>query len=218
MKPNTLGALCWLLCLQYFAAEALAASAWGGRYDYGRNFISDLGAVGCGAQMCSPWHWLMNASLVAQGLLIVAGALLWLGAAPQGALARVGLALTGASGLGVLAVGLAPSDGAQIPHYLGAAEDFLFSNAGAALLGLALWRQGARWIGACGIAAGLVGLFGLACIAAGFDLGLGAGGVERLTAYPFVPWIALLGAWRLRPRVHANVAAVGEKTGAARAA
>ncbi len=219
MKPNTFGALCWLLCLQYFAAEAAAASAWGGSYGYAHDFISDLGAVGCGAQICSPWHGLMNASFVLQGLLIVAGALAWIGAAPKGALARVGLALTGASGLGVIAVGLAPEDAAHAPHYLGAAENFLFCNAGSALLGLALWRQGARWIGAAGVAAGLTGLFGVACIALGADLGLGAGGIERLTAYPFVPWIAMMGAWRLSgARFHANVAPVGEKTSAARAA
>jgi hypothetical protein len=38
-------------------------------------------------------------------------------------------------------------------------------------------------------------LGGLAGLAVGHDFGLGAGGVERVAAYPFPLWIAGMGAW-----------------------
>ena len=47
--------------------------------------------------------------------------------------------------------------------------------------------------GALALLTGLVGLTGLACIGAHADLGLGQGGVERLTAYPFPLWISGVG-------------------------
>jgi hypothetical protein len=34
-------------------------------------------------------------------------------------------------------------------------------------------------------------------LAVGYDFGLGAGGVERVAAYPFPLWIAGMGAWLL---------------------
>jgi len=79
-------------------------------------------------------------------------------------------------------------------HYLGAVENFLFCNAGAALLGAALFSR-ARIMESISVAAGLTGLFGLACLGAGAYFGLGVGGMERVTAYPFPLWIAGMGAW-----------------------
>ena len=84
MRKTTIGACLWLLTLQYFAAEAISISAWQGSYSLARNYISDLGAVGCGVvvtglseeSLCSPLHSLMNASFVLQGLLITCGTLL----------------------------------------------------------------------------------------------------------------------------------------------
>ena len=52
-------------------------------------------------------------------------------------------------------------------------------------------------MGAFAVLAGLVGLAGLACIAVHADLGLGPGGIERVTAYPFPIWISCMGAWLL---------------------
>jgi hypothetical protein len=81
-------------------------------------------------------------------------------------------------------------------HYLGAAENLLFCNAGAALLGVALLREGsARAVGLVSLTFGLIGLTGLGGLAAGHDFGLGVGGVERVAAYPFPLWIAGMGAW-----------------------
>jgi hypothetical protein len=96
----------------------------------------------------------------------------------------------------VALVGLAPEDSAPGWHYFGAAENLLSCNAGAALLGVALLREGAsRAVGLLSLAFGLIGLTGLGGLAAGHDFGLGLGGVERVAAYPFPLRIAGMGAW-----------------------
>jgi hypothetical membrane protein len=200
MKRTNCGAVLWIVCLQYFVAEAIAASGWRGAYSFHGNYISDLGAVTCAGAVCSPLHALMNASFVLQGLLISAGAALVWPALSRSWLGSLALGLIAASGLGVFVVGLAPEDFAPGWHYLGAAEHFLFCNAGAALLGLALLRRGrsVRGIALFSLAAGLLGLAGLVCIATHHCFGLGVGGMERVTAYPFTLWIAGMGVWLLR--------------------
>jgi len=199
MKPRVVGAILWLCCLQYFAGEAIAILGFSGPYSLRANFISDLGAVDCAAGSCSPLHALMNASFLLQGCLILGGAILTRASFPRGWPWTLAIGLIGASGLGVFVVGLAPEDVAPRWHYLAAAENFLFCNAGAAVLGSALLRTSAhRWMGAFALLTGLVGLAGLACIGLHADFGLGPGGIERMTAYPFPIWISCMGAWLLR--------------------
>jgi hypothetical protein len=67
------------------------------------------------------------------------------------------------------------------------------------LLGLTLLQPGrpTRRISLFSLAAGLVGLAGLVCLATHAFFGLGVGGMERVTAFPFTPWIASMGAWLL---------------------
>jgi hypothetical protein len=43
----------------------------------------------------------------------------------------------------------------------------------------------------------LIGLTGLAGLAGRLDVGLGAGAVERIAAYPFPLWLAGMGVWLL---------------------
>ena len=200
------GALLWTLCLQYFVAEAVAIHAWTGAYSLSTNYISDLGAAACfgGAGVCwsSPLRWLMNASFVLQGCLIAGGAALTRRVLPRGALVGAGAGLIGLSGLGVIAVGLAPEDANPAIHYFGAAENLIFCNLGMLALGLAMSvSQGAsRLIARAGVAAGVIGLAGLACLASGHYAGIGPGGVERVAAYPFPLWLSATGAWILTAR------------------
>jgi hypothetical membrane protein len=200
MKRTKWGGFCWTFCLQYFAAEAAAVAGWRGGYSFHDNYISDLGALSCVSSGCSPLHALMNASFLLQGVLISAGAMLVWPAFPRGWLRALALGLIAASGVGVFVVGLAPEDFAPGWHYLGAGEHFLFCNAGAALLGIALLRRGraTRPIALLSLATGLLGLAGLACLATTHYFGLGVGGMERVTAYPFTLWIAGMGIWLLR--------------------
>jgi hypothetical membrane protein len=199
MTSRRRGAWLWICCLQYFAAEAIAAAGFRGGYSFRRNFISDLGASRCGdGADCSPLHTLMNASFVLQGALICAGAVLVWPLFPKG-LARLALALIAASGLGVTVVGLAPEDAALGWHYVGAAENLFLSNAGMALLGAALLRERPA-PGLISLGFGLLGLAGLACLAGMVDFGLGAGAIERIAAYPLPLWLAGMGVWLLAGR------------------
>ena len=199
MTPRRRGGWLWVGCLQYFAAEAIAVAGFRGGYSFRRNFISDLGTVRCGdGAGCSPLHPLMNASFLVQGVLIFAGAVVVWPLFPRG-LARLALGLIAASGLGVAVVGLAPEDAAPGWHYLGAAENLLLSNTGAALLGAALLREkrAPRAVGLLSLGFGLIGLAGLAGLAVRVDFGLGAGVIERIAAYPFPLWLAGMGVWLL---------------------
>jgi hypothetical membrane protein len=210
MKKAQWGAIFWILCLQYFAGEAISIMGWRGPYSLSENYISDLGAVGCGnaaaglngqtGALCSPLHAVMNTSFVLQGLLIVAGALCVRPLFPTGKLWTAALLLTGVSGLGVFVVGLAPEDTMASIHYLGAVENLFCTNAAMTLMGVAMlgWRRETRLMGALTLCAGLIGLFGFAFLGMHAYLGLGVGGMERVSAYPFPLWIAAMGALLLR--------------------
>jgi hypothetical membrane protein len=210
MSRTKVGATLWIFCLQYFVAEAIAISGWPGAYSLSRNYISDLGALGCGARaggvadaaetVCSPLHALMNASFLLQGLLILCGTALVWSRFPKGAVCTAALLLIGASGLGVFLVGLAPEDAAPGPHFLGAIENFLCCNAGMAAMGVAILTapQPARRLGLVTLAAGVVGLVGIVLLGLRADLGLGVGGMERLVAYPFPLWLAGMGVLLLK--------------------
>ena len=114
MRWTRLGALLWIFCLQYFVAEAASIYGWRGSYSLSRNYISDLGAVGCDIRaggligptelLCSPLHGLMNASFLLQGLLISCGAALVWPLFPKGKSWAITLSLVGGSGVGVFLV------------------------------------------------------------------------------------------------------------------
>ncbi|MBI1217273.1 MAG: DUF998 domain-containing protein [Rhodobacteraceae bacterium] len=196
MTADRRGAILWVLCLQYFAAEAVVAQGYRGPYALATNYISDLGATTCAA-VCSPLHPLMNASFLLQGVLIASGALLVRNLFPRGPLATAALACIAASALGVILVGIFPEDSGSSLHYNGAAENFLLSNLGMVLAGLAL-RPVAPARALYSLASGLIGLAGLMFLAMKADLGLGIGTVERITAYPFPLWLGVTGLWLLR--------------------
>ena len=208
MKPIKIGAIAWIACLQYFVAEAIAIAAWPGAYSLSRNYISDLGAVGCGVvarglteatqPLCSPLHGAMNASFLLQGVLILGGAALLRPALPRGALGATARLLIGAAGAGVFLVGLAPEDVLPKLHVFGTIENFLCCNAGMAIMGAAMLRVRPSLPGLVTLGAGIVGLVALGLLASRADLGLGVGGIERVVAYPFPLWLAGMGAMLLR--------------------
>ncbi|MET3203795.1 MULTISPECIES: DUF998 domain-containing protein [unclassified Arthrobacter] len=230
-----IGAWSVLSVLQYFVAETAVIGAWGGPQPYDRRtgYISDLGALNCGIydgrDVCSPLHWLMNASFVVQGLGMLLGAVL-LGsgllcvAARAGArvqparrkpwLAAVGVRiLTGAAGAGTIIVGLVPEDVGSGWHFVGALMYFLAGALALLLLGVLWLRQ--TPLGWFVLVCGLVSL---AALVTGGLTRLDVpepGTLERLMGYPVTVGVAAAGlviAQRVRRQRK-----VGRATAAARA-
>ncbi|WP_369137882.1 DUF998 domain-containing protein [Modestobacter versicolor] len=168
------GGLAWALTLQFFVVEAIAASRFGG-FSYSEDVISDLGTAGSAARV------LMNASFVVQGLLIAAGALL-LGPGLAGTGGRLARVLLVVSGLGVLLVGVFPSDGNATAHSLAAGAHLLGGGVGLIALAYGV-RPRSEELGTALAVLGLVGVIGTIFFGSAVFLGLGEGGMERVAAY-----------------------------------
>ncbi|WP_307478695.1 DUF998 domain-containing protein [Microbacterium trichothecenolyticum] len=113
-----MGAVLWTLGVALLPLQMLVALQWPGGYSLTRNAMSDLGVTVCGLfadgdalirNVCSPWHAVFNAGLIATGASTAMGAALLYGWW-NGVSGRVGVLLVGVSGLFVMAVGIAPWD------------------------------------------------------------------------------------------------------------
>jgi hypothetical membrane protein len=216
-----IGAWSVLSVLQYFVAESAVIGAWAGSQPYDRRtgYISDLGAVHCGIyagrDVCSPLHWLMNASFVVQGLGMLLGALLLAsGLLCVAARARAQVLpgrrkpwltaiwvriLTGTAGAGTIIVGLVPEDAGSALHFVGAVVYFLAGGAALLLLGILWLRQTPLgwFILVCGVVS-------LAALVTGGLTGMDVpepGTLERLMGYPVTVGVAAAGLV-IAQRVH----------------
>ena len=196
VNPNRLrwGACAWLLTLQFFVVEAAAQSRYTGSYSRTDDVISALGAADSAARQ------LMNVSFVAQGALILAGALLLRPVLLRGA-AQVAPALLGAAAVGVLLVGVFPTDGNATLHGFGAV--LYLAGGGLGLIALAYAvRPRSEALGTVLAFLGLVGTAATVFFLTGVTSYLGEGGTERVAAYVLPIGLALAGAalWRLGRR------------------
>lgn len=168
------GGTVWLLTLQFFIVEAVAAARYPG-YSRSGQVISDLGTAD------SPAAGLMNASFTAQGLLIAAGAvLLFPGLVGLGG--RLAVVFLSSAALGVLLVGLAPSDTAGAVHTVGAVLYLLGGGLGLIALAYGV-RPRSEAVGTTLALLGLVGVVTTIFFGAAVYLVLGQGGMERAAAY-----------------------------------
>ncbi|MCZ2807391.1 DUF998 domain-containing protein [Modestobacter sp. VKM Ac-2983] len=183
------GGLAWVLTLQFFVVEAIAALEYEG-YSYSANVISDLGTA------TSPARLLMNASFVVQGVLIIAGALL-LRPGLSGAGGRLARPVLVVAGLGVLLVGLFPSDGTTTVHAIAAGAHFIGGGIGLIALAYGV-RPRSEALGTTLALLGLVGVIATIFFASAVFVGLGEGGMERVAGYVVPLGLALAGAvlWR----------------------
>ena len=196
------GGACWSLLVLFFVGQAIAQAAVATPYSLLDNNISDLGVTTCGpfdfgdyhAEICSPWHVVMNAAFVVAGLLTAAGAILSWRAWPAVRRSAWGLALLVLSGAGEVAAALAPADVNPVLHVAASIAGILGLNVAVLLLGTALW-SGRRGLGAAALFAAAVGLFGFfVAPAAGPPTGLS----ERLAGYPGVLWLIATGGLLFR--------------------
>lgn len=197
-----IGALCWIAKLEFFAAEYTTAAAWPG-YSFRDNTISLLGASDCAmlpaggiGGICSPLYGVMNAGLIAAGLLTLAGAVLARGAWPRGRRTSIALVLIGIAGIGTVGVGLWPVDGNEVLHIGSTLTTFIPGCIGVMLLGTVVMSHH-RVFGIATVLFGAVSLGALALFGAHIYLGLGHGGMERVAGYASTLWYVVAGAFLL---------------------
>jgi hypothetical membrane protein len=204
-----LGGAWWVVAtLQYAVVQVVVAAAWHHPpYSWLSNYISDLGNTACGpfkvphgtpAYVCSPMHSAMNASFIIAGLLTIAGAVLLRRFWPRSRGTTVALVLWVITGLGKIVVGLVPEN-TNIDLHLLAAFNIPVGCVAILLLSLPA-RQASRTVSGAGITLAVVGLAATALSTAAefassssLDLGLRAGGMERLADYPGALWILMIG-------------------------
>ena len=204
-----LGGASWIVAtLQYAVLQIVVAAAWHHPpYNWLGNYISDLGNTACGpfkvphgtpAYVCSPMYSAMNASFIITGILTIAGAV-WLRRFwPRSRGTTVALVLWVITGVGKIVVGLVPEN-TNIDLHLLAAFNVPVGCVAILLLSLPR-RQASRVLSVAGIVLAVVGLAATVLSTAAefasnssLDLGLRAGGMERLADYPGSVWILMIG-------------------------
>lgn len=166
----------------WFIISLVVAEARYAGYSIHSNYISDLGV------WSQPSAYIFNPSVAFFGLLsLVAGYLMFakLGWRTQGA-------LLGVAGLGGIGVGFF-NELTGTPHIVFAFMAFV----GTALVAITLKTKLKGVIGYIGIVLGAVSLLALVLLGAGRDLGLGAGGMERMITYPQLAFTLLASGYFL---------------------
>jgi len=187
----------WMLSVQYFVTQLLVSAGWSRPYSWLQNTISDLGNTACGQYgnrwVCSPGHNWMNASFIILGISMVIGAGLIYHEFRRSQASRIGFSFMALAGFGTLLVGLFPENTVSSLHILGAALPFFIGNIGMVILGTALDIPQPFKIYT--IFSGVLALIALTFLLTGNYLGVGIGGMERLTGYPQTLWLIVFGLY-----------------------
>lgn len=202
------GAVMWIVGpVQYLMAQLVAQAAWRTPYSWMVNPLSDLGAVHCQRTgsgyplpryVCSPLHGVVNASVIALGILLAGGVLLTASCWGGGAVSRAAriLLLVGAAGL--VMVGLVPEDVNLSLHVLGAFVAIVVGNCGFVLAGLI--RRSSP-LGRLRPVTLPLSILALAAAVLLFTGGIPAdefGLVQRLAVFPLRCWMVIVGIVLLR--------------------
>jgi hypothetical membrane protein len=190
--------------LQFFLCEFLVAGSWRGAYSYTQNFISDLGVPYCGPHgntPCSTSSVLLTVSfIVVGGSLLVAA--LWIRAAAS--TPPVASVFMGIAGIGAVIVGVVHSNANWPLHSLGASLLLIFGSCAALTVGLSGSLLRGNLVSLLTAPLGFLGLVGYFCYVNNWHLGLGPGGIERVSAYAviagFVAAVSLVSQSRRAPR------------------
>lgn len=195
-----LGALFWLLTVQFFIAQAVAQSAMN-EYDLIRFDISLLGITECGifydatsgsdSLICAPLHAVFNFGIIAHGILAICGLLLAQDLWQASRKTRLAAWCLIFGNIGAIIVGFFPLNEALGPHILGAVLALTLPGLGLILFGSA-WRNHHPYFALFSIILGATILAGAILHAFGGPV-LGRGTVERLAAWPQTIWYMVIG-------------------------
>jgi hypothetical membrane protein len=194
-----IGPAIFALTISYFIAQVFVAAAFTPSYSWLTNTISDLGNTSCKVQLCSPRHVWMNAAFIALGGFMLLGSPLIFEefserGPDQRAAARLGFGLTAIGGLGAVIVGLFPENTVGLVHVIGAGFGIGLGTLGILVLGLAL-SLSSRPLRLAMRVVPPIALVALVLFATRHYLGLGAGTMERIAAYPEAIWLVVFGVY-----------------------
>jgi hypothetical membrane protein len=187
----------WIASAQYFIIMLVVAMAWPTHYSTLNNTISDLGNTACGIYggryVCSPWHVLMNTSFIVLGTTMVTGSTLIYQEFRKGVGSWLGFSFMALAGIGTILIGIFAENTISSLHIVGAALPFVIGNLALIILGLALDIP--RFLRFYTLASGVVSLSAFGLFASHHYLGIGIGGMERLTAHPQTLWLIVFGIY-----------------------
>ncbi|MFG1840776.1 DUF998 domain-containing protein [Micromonospora sp. NPDC049175] len=201
-RTGRAGALCWAAAAPVFlVANLVTGLRWRQpAYSWATHNISDLGNAHCGIwdttrprYVCSPWHPLMNASMLVTAVLLAAGLLLTWRLLGRGGVVRSAQVLLLLASGGYALAALYPADIDENLHVLGAFLIMGIGNVGLLLAGFAPDTTTLGRRRRLTLAAGLVALVGSVLFFAQQGLGIGVGGMERVAVLPFPLWACCLG-------------------------
>lgn len=154
-----------------FSISIMIAEALKSSYSINSNYISDLG-VGTNA-------WLFNYTVILFGVTMVVGALLLVSVKKRSVFPYLLILV----GVGAMMVGLFPENTGSL-HGIGASIAFIF--AGLSAIAYVTWTKSSfRY---ASVIIGIIILASIFFFEEGKDLGIGAGGMERMIVYPGLLW------------------------------
>lgn len=193
-----LGPLVYVLSVEFFVVQFIAAAAWKLPYSWRVNTISDLGRIACGLQdgryVCSPLHAWMNLSLIIVGAIMAGGSLLMYQEFRESRAAFVGFTLMGIAGAGTVLAGVFAEDANPQLHVIGASLPFILGNVSLLVLGIALYNTPGL-LRVYTFLSGFVALVALCFFAVKQYGSLGEGGLERVVTYPQTIWLVVFGLY-----------------------
>lgn len=157
-------------------------------YSVSRNYVSDLGTKcnGTNCETIQPSAMIFNSSVFLAGIFVIIAACLLHNEFYSRAFS-ISLAL---SGIGTICVGIFPESAGHI-HELAAFVVFAFGGL-SAITAFVFLRPLFSYIS---VLLGLMALIALALVILDRDIGLGAGGMERLILYPILIWALGFGGY-----------------------
>ena len=202
------GAVMWIAGpVQYLIAQLVAQAAWRTPYSWMVNPLSDLGAIHCQRTgsgyplpryVCSPLHGVMNASVIALGVLLAGGVLLTAPCWGSGVAFRSARILLIAAAAGSVMVGLVPEDVNLSLHLLGAFLGIAVGNCGFLLAGLVRRTSPLGSLRPVTLPLSILAMAATMLLFTGGIPADGFGGVERLAVFPLRCWMVIVGIFLLR--------------------